>query len=182
MRRHSKGTVAALVGVWIITGLLSGCSSPAKSVGMTPASLGIEKTHPYSVKIEVGGGRATNALTDPSQISNEAFAQAIADAIVHNRLFSEIARGQPGDYLLRVEILSLEQPLFGLNMTVRLEAAWELINTQTGKPVLREAIVSSHTATPGDAFAAVTRIRLATEGAAKKNIEQGLLKIGQLAL
>ncbi len=86
MRRHSKGTIAALTGVWIVAGLLSGCSSPAKSAGMTPASLGIEKTHPYSVKIEVGGGRGTNALTDPSQISNEAFAQAIANAIGRKRL------------------------------------------------------------------------------------------------
>ncbi len=182
MRRHSRGTITALIGVWIVAGLLAGCSSPAKSAGMTPASLGIEKTHPYSVKVEVGGGRATNALTDPSQISNEAFAQAIADAIVRNRLFSEIAQGQPGNYLLRVDILSLEQPLIGLNLTVRLETAWELINTQTGKPVLREAIISSHTATTGDSLAGVTRIRLATEGAARKNIEQGILRISRLAL
>ena len=182
MERRRKITGAGLLGIWIVVGLISGCASPAKSGAMTPTGLALEKTHPYSVRIEVRGGRSTNAAMDAPQISNEAFAQAIADAILQNRLFSEIAQSPSGKYLLRVEILSLEQPVFGFNMTVRLETAWELLNTETGKPVLRESIVSSYTAKAGDSFVGVTRCRLATEGAARENIEQGILKISRLTL
>ncbi len=47
---------------------------------------------------------------------------------------------------------------------------------------MRESIKSSYAATTGDAFAAVTRIRLAVEGAAKNNIRDGLQKIAELPL
>ena len=182
MRLRIADALLAVIGVFIVAGMTGGCASPAKSEGMTPKALKIERKHPYSVRIKVGGGRPTNAAIDASQISNEAFAQAIAEAIAQNKLFSEVTRGERADYLLNVEILSIEQPVFGLNMTVRMEAAWELIRADTGKPVLRESIVSSHTATTGDAFAGVARCRLATEGAARKNIEQGLAKISLLTL
>ena len=55
-------------------------------------------------------------------------------------------------------------------------------NTKTGDAVMRESVKSSHTATAGEAFAAVTRIRIAAEGAAEKNIRQGLQKISELSL
>jgi hypothetical protein len=162
--------------------MTGGCSSPAKSEGMTPKALTVEKAYPYSVRIKVAGGRPTHGATEASQISNEAFAQAVTTTIAQNKLFSQVIQGERADYLLNVDILSVEQPALGLNMTVRMEAAWELVKADTGKPVLRESIVSSYTATVGDAFAAVTRCRLATEGAARKNIEEGLTKISRLAL
>ncbi len=182
MRWDAKGTMAAAIVAIIVAALTSGCASPANSAAMVPNDIKIEKTHPYSVKIEVRGGRATNAMTDASQISNEAFAKAIADAVIKSRLFTGATQAQSGNYLLRVEILSVEQPTFGLNMTTRLEAVWELVNTGTKQPALRESIVSSHTATTGDSIVGVTRCRLATEGAARKNIEQGLSKISFLTL
>jgi len=174
-------TLAVVVGLAIIAGMMSGCASPATSGGMMPKALKIEKRYPYSVKIKVVGGRATGAM-DASQISNESFAQAIADSITQSKLFSEVTQSQRADYLLNVEIISVEQPVLGLNMTVRMEVGWELIKAEAGKPLLRESIVSSYTATAGDAFAGVTRCKLATEGAARKNIEQGITKISLLAL
>ena len=48
--------------------------------------------------------------------------------------------------------------------------------------VWQESIASEYTATPGDAFAAVKRLRLATEGAAKNNIAEGLSRISKLSL
>ena len=41
---------------------------------------------------------------------------------------------------------------------------------------------SSFTATTGDAFAGVTRLRIATEGAAQENIRLGIKKLSQLNL
>lgn len=48
--------------------------------------------------------------------------------------------------------------------------------------MLKNSIRSSHTATFDDSAMAVTRLRLAVEGAARKNIEQGLQEIGALSL
>jgi hypothetical protein len=53
---------------------------------------------------------------------------------------------------------------------------------KTGNAVMKESIKSSHTASAGEAFAAVTRIRMAVEGAAEDNIRQGLQKIANLPL
>jgi hypothetical protein len=78
-------------------------------------------------------------------------------------------------------MFSMEQPSFGLSFTVKLEAGWSLKRAD-GSVVWQESIKSEHTSTPGDAFAAVERLRLATEGAAKENIAQGLSKISALKL
>ncbi len=69
-----------------------------------------------------------------------------------------------------------------MSFTIDMEMAWSLVNARTGDIVMRESIKSSYTATAGDAFAAVTRIRLAVEGAAQNNIRQGLQKIAALSL
>jgi len=63
-----------------------------------------------------------------------------------------------------------------------MEAGWTLKRVETDKVVWQESIVSEHRATPGDAFAAVKRLRLATEGAAKNNIAEGLSRISKLSL
>ena len=76
----------------------------------------------------------------------------------------------------------MDQPSFGLTFTVKMEAGWQLKRVSDGSMVWQESIKSENTATTGDAFAAVTRLRLATEGAARKNIEQGLSRISALKL
>jgi hypothetical protein len=117
-----------------------------------------------------------------SQISDKAFAQALTEAIASSKIFSEVKQTPPADYLLDVQITNVEQPTMGLNMTVHMEAAWQLIKTETGTPVLRTPISSSSTAGMGDAIVGVERLKLATEGAARDNIEKGLTKISLLAL
>jgi hypothetical protein len=83
---------------------------------------------------------------------------------------------------LTVTIFNLDQPSFGFSFTVKMEAGWSLRRADTGAVVWQESIKSEHTATTGDAFAAVKRLRLANEGAAKENIAQGLSKISTLSL
>jgi hypothetical protein len=71
--------------------------------------------------------------------------------------------------------------MFGGSFTVKMEAGWTL-KRASGATVWQESIKSEHTATMGDAMVGVTRLRLATEGAARNNIATGLAKIGQLNL
>ena len=81
------------------------------------------------------------------------------------------------DYKLEAAIMNLQQPMFGFNMTVTIETAWKLTNLKDGSTVLSENLINSYTATVGDAFAGVTRLRVASEGAARENIRDALKKI-----
>lgn len=170
-------SVTALV---LAGSVLAGCASPSTSQGMTPAAIQTTNKHAQSVSVAVAGGKETES-TGKSQISDSAFTQALVDSINSSKTFSSVIQGKGADYQLSVTMFSMEQPSFGLSFTVKLEAGWSLKRAD-GSVVWQESIKSEHTSTPGDAFAAVERLRLATEGAAKENIAQGLSKISALKL
>ena len=160
---------------------LGGCATPATHEGMVPVTIQSAKHHPQAVAIAVIGGKETSP-TGKVQISDSEMKQALTAAINQSKAFSRVVQGAGGDYLLTVNLFSMEQPSFGLSFTVKLETGWTLKRVDTGAVVWQEAIKSEHTATTSDAFAAVTRIRLATEGAARNGIAQGLAKISKLTL
>ncbi len=76
----------------------------------------------------------------------------------------------------------MSKPMFGASFTVNMEAAWSLSEQKTKKVVMRDSIKSSNTATMGQAFVGVTRLRLAVEGAVRKNIRLGLMGVSKLKL
>ena len=159
--------------------LLGGCASQATHQGMIPEVMDAFKTNPHTVSVDVTGGKPTESTGTP-QISDVEFKQALLDAINKSKLFSGVVEGNAGDYSLTVTLFNLEQPLLGFSFTVKMEAGWTLKRISDGVVVWQKSIKSEHTATVGDAFAAVTRLRLATEGAAKNNISQGLSEISKL--
>jgi hypothetical protein len=179
---HFFGNRSRLLPIFV-TGLLAlgGCASPATYQSMIPRDFEVARKHSETVKVATAGGRETNAIDKP-QISNETLAKALAEAITESRTFSKIVQGNGADYLLTVNIFSIEQPSFGMSFLVKMEVGWTLKRANSDAIVWQEAIKSEHTATPGDAFAAVKRLRLATEGAARNNIAQGLAKISKLSL
>ena len=181
MKSSYRKALVTVICVVMIIGGVSGCASPAKSTGMIVNDAQIQKQHSHSVKISVEGGSASDPVGF-SAVSNEAFGEAVANSIVESKLFSEVKKGDGGDYLLNINIFSIEQQPIGFNMTTHMEVGWNLVDAVTGKQVMRKAINSSYTATFGKAFAAVTRIRLATEGSAKKNIKEGIQEISKLNL
>jgi hypothetical protein len=133
------------------------------------------------VGIQVTGGSETSAV-GASQISNENFSKALADSIVQSGLFAHAGPGVSGRYELNAFISRLSQPMVGFSMTVTMEVGYTLVDNQSHQAVWRKSITSQHTAAVSDAFAAVTRLRLATEGAAKENIQSLLRELGQLTL
>ncbi|MDP2279488.1 MAG: hypothetical protein Q8K51_14835 [Nitrospirota bacterium] len=171
-----------LLFLCVFAALLAGCvAAPAKHDGMIPTTFETAGKHSKTVSVSVQGGRETKLLTS-TQISDEAFTQALADSITKSQTFSRVVQGKAADYLLTVTLFNLEQPMFGLTYTVKMEAGWTLQRADNSTVVWQESIKSEHTATFSDAFAAVTRLRLATEGAARDNIAKGLAKISQLKL
>jgi hypothetical protein len=177
-RKQIWRSIAVLCAV---AALIGGCATPATYEGMVPAKFETAKKHAQTVSVAVTGGKETDSVGTP-QISDAAFRDALVGSIKNSQVFSGVVEGKGGNYLLTVSLFSMQQPIFGFDLTVTLEAGWTLQPASGGAPVWQESIKSAHTATVSDSFAAVTRLRLATEGAAKKNIEQGLAKISQLNL
>lgn len=161
--------------------VLGGCASPATHEGMIPVTAQATKHHPQSITVAVVGGSETSP-TGKIQISDSEMTQALTTAINQSKAFSKVVQGAGGDYLLTVNMFGMEQPMFGFSMTVKLETGWTLKRADTGKVVWQESIKSEHTSTTSDAFAAVARLRMATEGAARDGIAQGLAKISKLTL
>jgi len=180
-RSHRRQAGPSFLAVCACAVLLGGCATPTTHEGMVPTSLEVPKGHPQTVSVEVKGGKDTDPIGKP-QISDAAFAQALVESITKSQVFSRVVQGPGGDYMLSVFLVSMEQPSFGLALTVRMEAGWTLKRTDTGTAVWQESIRSEYTAPGSEAFAAVVRLRLATEGAARNNISQGLAKISRLAL
>jgi hypothetical protein len=160
-----------------LSGVLFGCASGAKVENMSS----IETQHQYSAALEgnvevndVTGGTETNPLWT-SEISNDSFKQAVKESLSSQGLFS-----QQGNYDLKIQLIEVDQPILGLDFTVTTHIRYVLTDKNTDTVVMDEMIVAPHTATMGDAFVAVKRLRLANEGSAKKNIEALLSKLSEL--
>jgi hypothetical protein len=161
--------------------VLAACASPANREAMTPA-VSTSTHHPYSLRVTTGGGSDTGAM-DSSNISNEDLKAAIEAAITQSKLFKTVVQGADGaDYELSVTVTSLSKPLFGGTFTVEMEAAWSLTRVADRSVAMRKSVKSTGVATMGEAFAGVTRLRMAVERAASSNISQGLNAIAELKL
>lgn len=161
--------------------ILGGCASPADRAAMTPQNLVVSKHHPYSLHVQTSGGAETGAM-DSSNVADADLKAAIEDAVVQSKLFKTIVQGSDGDYELSVRVTSLTKPIFGGTFTVDMETAWSLTRVSDHSAVMRKSVKSSGTATMSDAFAGVTRLRLAVEAATRNNISQGLTAIAELKL
>lgn len=176
--RKTSFLAAAMIGAALI---LSGCATPTTHEAMVPVGIQVAKQHPKSVSVTADGGSDTDSM-GKSQISNDALKQAVVAAINQSKAFSSVVEGKNGDYTLAVNLISLTQPSFGFSFTVGMEMGWTLTRVDSGVVVWRESIKSEHTASATDAFAGTTRLRMATEGAARNNVAAGLTKISALSL
>ena len=162
---------------------LGGCATGAHKDNMVaqaaPATV-VTKKFASSVQVATSGGSATGAM-DSSNVSDADLKAAIETSISRSGLFRNVSASGT-DYQLAVNIISLSKPSFGASFTVDMEAGWTLVRASDKSVVLRKAIKSTHTATMGDSLVGVTRLRLAVEGAAKNNIDQGLKAISDLPL
>jgi hypothetical protein len=177
---NRRSIFSLLLSAIVVVGI-TGCASSANREAMLAKDIQITKGHPQTVSVKTAGGAETTAM-DSSNISDEDFRAAIEESIAQSKVFKSVVQGKDSDYELAVSIAQLDKPVFGLTFTVNLEANWVLIKQADRSVVMKKVIKSSHSATVGDAFAAVTRLRLAVEGAAKKNIEQGLKDLAELSL
>lgn len=164
-------------------GLLGGCATPAASEAMIPETASVEKTHPYSVNVDVTGGRATEPIGQP-QVANEAFAEAITETLEETETFAKVKKNKAGNYRLSVIIFNVQQPSSssGGSASVTMESGWTLTNLLTGDVVWQKALRSTYTAASNSELTFNGRLKKAVEGAARDNIKQGVTEIMRLSL
>ncbi len=151
---------------------LQACASGAKSKNMTSflndaKEYQTNKELAGSIEVkEVQGGKKTNPLW-ASDISSENFQKAVSDTLSN---FGYLSTNKTGKYSLKVALIDVDKPIFGLDLKVTTRIRYTIIENQSNQKVAEKEIVASHVATFSDAALAVKRLRLANEGSAKKNI------------
>lgn len=175
-----KKSMRKITIILTIAGIaLSGCASPSMNENMIPQG---EQLHKFNAghkfyhniqNTEVTGGSETIPLWT-SQVSSESFQLALNDSLREAGILSE-----GGKYDLKANLLSLDQPLFGIGMTVRATIDYLIKDRTNGMVVFDETIESSFTAGMSDSVMGVKRLRLANEGAIRHNIELLLKKLSK---
>ena len=184
-RREKRvaGTWFVVLALAFATTLMQGCATPASSVNMvarvsdSPAPREASLKDGITVR-NVTGGSDTNPMW-MSKVSNDDFKKALEDSLKSARLHEG---GVPARYQLDATLLKLDQPVFGLDLTVTCTTQYDLLEAGSGKRVYTRTVTTPFTARVSDAFIAVERLRIANEGAVRENIQQLLREILELDL
>jgi len=160
-----------LIASTVLLALLTGCATPAAVSNMSVYTT--QRTAPAALKkaiavADVTGGRETNPLWI-SQVSSQAFRSALEDSLANAGVFERVLSASK--YRLTADLNQLEQPAFGIDMTVTSSIKYTVVDTKTGKNVYSRLISAPFTAGFSDSPLGATRVRIATEGSIKKNIE-----------
>ena len=117
----------------------------------------------------VQGGQATGKWWG-SKVSSLALSQALEDSLRSVGMLT--VTPVPGaKYQLRVQLLTLDQPVLGADTTVYAAIQYSLVVEADGTLLYERAVRSTGTAGLGDALLSQTeRLRLANEAAVRANI------------
>lgn len=152
--------------------LMTGCASPARIDAMTASASPTQRvtTGPMRNNVavrDVTGGKETNPMW-VSNVGNSEFEQALESSLRDAGLLS--AGKQAGKFILTVHMEKVDQPMFGVAMTVTATVRYSLVERITGKEVLNRTISLPFTASFSSSLLGYERLRLANEGAIRINI------------
>jgi hypothetical protein len=151
---------------------LAGCASPARTGMMTVPSGAVTVAsaqspfHQAVAIASVSGGKATNPLWT-SEVGQLEFEGALRDSLTNNALLARVA---PSRFELHAILKSVDQPLFGFDMTVTSSIAYRVVETESRASWFDELVTVSYTAKFADSLLGVERLKLANEGSIKTNI------------
>src|SRR5258708_76900 len=128
-----KATRLVIAGLLVSAALIGGCASGSKPDAMVAQVVAPVHKNDGDVSIAVSGGKETSKM-GASQISNDAFAQALRESIERAALFSNVAT-DGARYRLTSFIGKVDQPMFGFSFTVNMEVIYALEDTQSGSTV-----------------------------------------------
>lgn len=165
-------TISLMSLVALSVSLLSGCAAPARTDQMaaqiSPAQRIANTPMRNNVAVkDVSGGKETNPMW-VSNVGNSEFEQALESSLRDAGLLS--AGKQAGKYVLTAHMQKVEQPMFGVSMTVTVTVNYVLVERASGKEVLNRTVTLPYTAEWNSSFIGTERLRLANEGAIRVNI------------
>ncbi len=162
-----------VLGICLLA-LVAGCASPAKVENMVV--IPPESRDPIDLSLksavcvnQVTGGKETNPLWT-SEVDNPSFRSALTSSLKNHGLAAMAASSCAYD--LNANLLGLAQPALGLDMKVTAHVNYEVLHRASDDPYFLKSVSTAYTATVGDAFAGIKRLRLANEGAIRENIEE----------
>jgi hypothetical protein len=147
---------------------------------MIPTTFDLQNRFQSDVQIKVEGGQKTDP-SGSSEISDEAFQQALTEAINKSGIFSKVVASN-GDYDLNITIIAVVKPDFAFNMNVSMAANWKIIRANDNEVLFNEIISKPYTANFNSAFTGIARLRIAVEGAGQENIKEGIARLSRLKL
>ena len=156
-----------------LVALPAACTTVAHSEKMVPESYDIRFVRPEIVEV-VAHGSQPAIPKGRSAISDKALREAVCAAIEASGVFHGIAKDEPGESRLEVEVLELDSSEYSVVMTSDLEMRWTLTNLETGETVWRETIATSSRADSLIESDFEERHRYTIEEAARKNIRQAI--------
>lgn len=160
--------------------MLGACGTPAQRANMEVAGVAAPKKNNHAVVVAVSGGQQAEGAG--VGIVGADFKAATEASLQRAGAFGSVQASAAGaGYALNANIIELRMPGMGFSMTVDMEVAWSLTRLGDGAVLMRKAIRNSYTASVSDAFAGVTRVRLAVEGAARENIQKMLKELEAVA-
>ena len=141
--------------------VISSCST-------TPSKMYVNDVENYSsihesVNVSVIGGKQ-------GRLDASSYQSALVDALVKSGLVDSIGNSTLD---LNVQILSLNEPMFGGDFTVTIRSLW-ILKSNDCKEALRKQITSEFTAKLSDNLLGAARLNMASEGAVRQNIKDGL--------
>lgn len=154
---------------------LGGCATSARTEAMTvqPADIGMANARlKGSLKMgSVTGGKETNPLWT-SQVDDAGFRKALEESLAGSGYLA--APGTPHRYEVSAELVSLDQPVFGLTYDVKSKVNYRLAGQGADKSYPIEA---TGTATTSDSMLGVERLRIANERSILENIKAFLRQL-----
>ena len=165
---------------FLLVSFIAGCATGAKVQSMTVnTSDAIQVTHNPALKNEVSidqvGGGDTTLPFWTSEISGEDFMSALESSLRSYGLYSNT-----GKYKLSANLVNVDQPFGGFNMTVTTHVTYTLIDSSNGNTLFKETIITPYTAKLGDHILGFERLRLANEGSGKENIKALIKKFADI--
>ena len=160
---------------------LAGCASGANSNNMTASIQPHLVAKPGSSLYQsigiaaVSGGQETNPLM-MSKVADGDFKEALKLSLLQNQLHAVA----PEKYTVTAEIQALDQPFIGLDMSVTSKVQYKLVRLSDKAVVYDKLVTATHTATIGDSALGTERLRMANEGAIKKNISTFIAEVATL--
>ncbi|MDH5544458.1 MAG: hypothetical protein OEZ43_02630 [Gammaproteobacteria bacterium] len=171
-----------IVGTIALTTLV-GCAAPAKVSQMTLKDSDTStyiKTTPLSHRIVVdsveGGENGVRNLR-LAEVGDAEFRLALEESLEKVDLLAE---DSSAPYALSIKILNFKRPNFGLTTKVSTTIQYSLTRKADKHNLFERIISSEHTATLGDSILGFQRVRIATAGAVRNNIEFLLQQLKEL--